>query len=480
MSSLFGREKRIIYARRIKGFWEEFRRNKIGLFGIALLLLFVFTALFANLLTPYDPLYSRRLAEGFAMPEWMTVFPQFADLPRTTENSLYWNISQGSELVELLPGKEVVAEYEVGTELTRTYVDLTSNFNYPYSPPYSFNFDFRWTAQNVKDVRYHLQLFLIGPEGNVTRLFPDPLSDLPAEEDRTTLVHTESTDFWLVEGLGYQPGIDNLADMVFSEKGDYSLLLRVSFSPTSREATCKMTIKDAIFIIPGLVHGILGADNVGLDLFSQLVYGARISLMIGLAAAFLSTSVGIVVGVVSGYEGGVVDETLMRIVDILLCLPFLPLLLALVLLFGKNVWYIVILIAIFGWQGLSRIVRSQVLSIRETSFIECARAAGASKSYIMLKHLIPNILPVAFASMVLAVPGAILTEAALSFLGFGDPRAPTWGRMLNAAFGFGAFEKLAWWWILPPGLAITTLCLAFVFMGHAVDEIVNPKLRRRR
>ena len=98
----------------------------------------------------------------------------------------------------------------------------------------------------------------------------------------------------------------------------------------------------------------------------------------------------------------------------------------------------------------------------------------------MLKHLVPNVLPIAFASLVLSVPSAILFEATLSFLGFGDPRAPTWGKMLHHAFGFGGFTQLAWWWIIPPGLAITFLCLAFVFMGHAVDEVVNPRLRRRR
>lgn len=98
----------------------------------------------------------------------------------------------------------------------------------------------------------------------------------------------------------------------------------------------------------------------------------------------------------------------------------------------------------------------------------------------MIRHLVPNVFPIAFASLVLRVPGAILTEATLSFLGFGDPGAPTWGRMLNHAWGHGAFGRLAWWWVIPPGLAITVICLAFVFMGHAIDEVVNPRLRRRR
>jgi peptide/nickel transport system permease protein len=204
------------------------------------------------------------------------------------------------------------------------------------------------------------------------------------------------------------------------------------------------------------------------------------SLIIGLLAALVGTSIGIFVGVASGYLGGYVDEISMRIVDILICLPLLPLLLALVYLYGRNVFYIVIFIAVFGWQGLARIIRAQTLSIREAAYIDTARASGAGGFYIMLRHIVPNIIPVAFASMVLAVPGAILFEAALSFLGFGDPSVPTWGMMLQHAFSFGGFTHLAWWWIIPPGLAIIGMCLAFVFIGYAFDEIVNPRLRRRR
>lgn len=198
-------------------------------------------------------------------------------------------------------------------------------------------------------------------------------------------------------------------------------------------------------------------------------------------AAAIATSLGVLVGVVAGYLGGAMDEVLMRFVDVLICLPALPILMVLVSLFGRNVWYIVLIIAVFGWQGLSRMIRSQTLSIREMSFIECATASGASRSYIMFKHVVPNILPIALADMVLSIPGAIILEAALSFIGFGDPTTPTWGREFNLAFSEGSgFSQFIWWWVVPPGIAITSLCLAFVFISHAIDEIVNPRLRRRR
>lgn len=485
--SIFSKDRRIIYSRRIKGFWEEYSRNKIGLVGLIGLSAFVIMALLAPWLTPYDPLQTTRLAEGFAMPEWVSIFPQYQDLPRTTENMVYWdllNVSQGSmQLVDALPGRELEVQYNGASEFLKTEVYFTSpTYAYPYQPPYSFNFAFRITAEDVTDVRYNIELFLISTTGEKWRIWPyRPWSQhVPSDQDKSLLVHSESSDYWLNVAVGLDAGVENLAEETFSEKGDYKLLLHMNFTPEADRASCKITIQNTKFIIPGLLHGLLGTDNVGGDIMSQIIYGARISLAIGLLAAAVSTLLGILIGIMAGYMGGVVDEITMRIVDILLCLPVLPLLLALVFLFGKSVWYIVLLIAVFGWQGLSRLVRSLVLSLRETAFIECARASGASRFYIMTKHLVPNVLPVAFASMVLSVPGAILTEASLSFLGFGDPSSPTWGRMLQQAFGFGAFKALAWWWIIPPGLALTALCLSFVFMGHAVDEVINPRLRRRR
>jgi peptide/nickel transport system permease protein len=172
----------------------------------------------------------------------------------------------------------------------------------------------------------------------------------------------------------------------------------------------------------------------------------------------------------------------MRTVDVLLCLPVLPMLLVLIHLLGYSVYWIVLVIALFGWQGLARVIRSQTLSIRETAYVESAVASGSSKGHIMLKHVIPNVTPAAITSFILSVPGAIILEAALSFIGMGDPFSPTWGKMLEFARLDQAYSpvNVAWWDILPPGIAITLLCMAFVFIGHAIDEIMNPRLRRRR
>ena len=476
MAFILSKERRTVYVRKITGFWDEFKRKRIGLAGVAILLFFLGLAVFAPWLTPYDPLIKERVAEDFARPEWLVILPQYRDYPHTIDYWPYWTIVQGHEFVESF-GKTVSVEYKAETMET-VNVELSSKFSHNELPPNSFYFKFEWQASNVVSTQYSIKMILQTPEGENSTSYT-LWSQLYLEAARGARVDVESVEPFLREKLGF--GMEeNPAPVIFSQKGEYTLRLTMRFNPSAETAECHVDLKDAEFVIPGKLHGLLGCDDAGADLFSQLVYGTQISLLIGILCAVAGASIGILVGVVTGYFGGVVDEVMMRLVDILLCLPFLPLLLTLVFLYGKNIFYIVIFIAIFGWQGLARVIRSQVLSIRETSFIECARAAGASRFYIIMKHIVPNVLPVAFASLVLSVPGAILFEAALSFLGFGDPRVPTWGKMLHHAYGFGAFTRLAWWWILPPGIAITTLCLAFVFIGHSLDEVVNPRLRRRR
>lgn len=224
---------------------------------------------------------------------------------------------------------------------------------------------------------------------------------------------------------------------------------------------------------------LLGTDDVGRDILTLLMYGGRISLLIGFLAAFLSGGIGTIVGLTAGYFGGWKEDVLMRITDIVLVIPGLPLMLVLAAILGTSFWNIIFVISIIGWTGTARIVRAQVLSLKERAFIESSKAIGASDLRIIGVHLLPNVFPIILAQMVLGIGSAILSEASLSFLGLGDPLSISWGMILHWAFSSGALSSNYWWFIIPPGICITLVALGFTFVGYALDQIVNPRIRRR-
>jgi peptide/nickel transport system permease protein len=224
---------------------------------------------------------------------------------------------------------------------------------------------------------------------------------------------------------------------------------------------------------------LLGTDDVGRDILTLLMYGGRISLLIGFLAAFISGGIGTIIGLTAGYFGGWKENFLMRITDIVLVIPRLPLMLVFAAILGTNFWNMIFAIAITGWTGTARIVRAQVLSLKERAFIESSKAIGASDLRIIGVHLLPNVFPIIMAQMILGIGGAILQESSLSFLGLGDPLNISWGMILHWAFAAGALSSNYWWFIVPPGICITLVALGFTFAGYALDQIVNPRLRRR-
>ena len=222
-----------------------------------------------------------------------------------------------------------------------------------------------------------------------------------------------------------------------------------------------------------------GTDQVGQSVLAQFIWSARISLMVGLLAAFMSTVLGAGIGIAAGFYGGWQGEGWMRLTDAFLVIPWLPLAMVLAAAWGQNYWMIILIIGITSWPGTARVVRSDVLRVRELSFIERARAIGSSNRHIMTKHVLPNVMPLIFANLVLVVAIAILSETTLSFLGLGDPLNFSWGTMLHYAWVNGAAGLPAWWYLLPPGIAIILVVLAFTFIGTAYDEVLDPKLRKR-
>jgi peptide/nickel transport system permease protein len=221
---------------------------------------------------------------------------------------------------------------------------------------------------------------------------------------------------------------------------------------------------------------LLGRDDAGRDVLSQLIYGARVSLIVGFVASFMSMVIGTTVGLVAGYRGGWIDTLSMRIVDFLLVIPDLPLMLVIISMWGRGLWKIILVISLLGWSINARLVRSQVLSIKERRYILRAQAIGASHYRIAVRHILPQIVPLVLAEAVLAVSGAIIAESSLSFLGLGDPTLVSWGMMLNFAFE-RAISRRAWWFLLPPGFAIVWVSVGLILIGSTLEEIVNPSLK---
>ena len=216
----------------------------------------------------------------------------------------------------------------------------------------------------------------------------------------------------------------------------------------------------------------LGVNSYGQDIFSQLVHGTRITLVVGLLAGFLTSLIGTAVGLVAGYKGGVVGEVLMRIVDVFLTIPMLAFMIVISsLLPHMGVSNIVLIIGILSWMWMARSIRSQTLTESRRDYVDAAKALGMSSAEIMFREILPNIIPVVTANMVMVITSAMLTEASMSFLGIGDPSLVSWGQILSIAFDNGAILYGAWWWILPPGICIATLGYSFMLIGNSFLDL---------
>lgn len=223
---------------------------------------------------------------------------------------------------------------------------------------------------------------------------------------------------------------------------------------------------------------LFGTTNYGRDVFSQVIAGTRTAIIVGGLAAVLVTIVGTTIGIVSGYFGGWIDSLLMRIVDIFYAIPFIPFVIVLVALMEPSLWNVILAVSLLTWRTVARIVRSQVLSVAERPFIKAAQVAGASHLRIMGLYILPNVVPIALLEMAFMVNWAITAEASIAFLGFGDPNTTSWGQIIHYAF-INGYSREAWWWIAPPGLAIVLLLVAIFFVNRALEEVVNPRLRKR-
>ncbi|HEY6872403.1 MAG TPA: oligopeptide ABC transporter permease [Geobacteraceae bacterium] len=219
-----------------------------------------------------------------------------------------------------------------------------------------------------------------------------------------------------------------------------------------------------------------GTDDLGRDVLTRIIYGARVSLKVGFIAVGIAMVIGTVIGLVAGYYSGWVDSVLMRFVDIMICFPSFLLILAVITMREPSIWNIMVIIGLTSWMGVARLVRAEVLSIRERDYIMAARAIGASDPRIIFRHVFPNAMSPVLVSATLGVAGAILTESALSFLGIGvPPPTPSWGNILTSG---KEYLEFAWWLTLFPGLAITVTVLSYYLVGEGVRDALDPRLNR--
>jgi len=236
--------------------------------------------------------------------------------------------------------------------------------------------------------------------------------------------------------------------------------------------------REDILTAPSSRHW-LGTDDLGRDVWSQILFGSRVSLAIGLITAFVTVVTGTLIGLIAGYYGGLIEEVLVKIIDFFMMLPVLPLMIILAAVLGPSLWNIILVISVVSWPTTARVVRSQVLSIKERPYVEAARCIGAGNARLMFGEIMPNVLPLMFAQAVLMITYAIYDEAILAFLGLGDPTRVSWGSMLHFAFESGVMARSPWW-IGPPIASIIILIVGFSLLGTAVTDVMTPQYREGR
>ena len=500
--SLKPKAKGALLLRRASGFIRVLTHNRRASVGIGILVFFTFVALFPSLLTPYDPIIQReKIATDKTYPTWLKYLPGYEN---TSENLFPIQdpkFSQATALQEWAftpspANQNLTLRYvpDVGSSndtrpgciaidfqrskdepAQEVKATLTKEFYYPYkSPPKRYIGQIYLKADGVKNV---------STWGVEARVFIQ--TDTEKRYVWTARQGGNNSGDWIAPDIfgstiRYLPKIDsNIIDQLvtaFSKQTNYVYGVEVTFNREVQNAT--VFIDDLDLRLYGSAFGLLGTDDIGRDIFTQLVYGTRISLIVGLLAAFISVTLGLVVGLVSAYMGKFIDEALMRFTDMLLVLPELALLMVIIAVLGPSIWYIILLLGILGWMGFARTVRSQALSLKERPFVEAAKAVGAGRIHIIMRHILPNVMNLVYVTLAMTVPAAIMGEAYLSFLGLYDPSIMTWGRMFHEALDLPQGAQ-RWWWVIPPGFAIALISITFVLVGYALDEILNPQLRQR-
>ena len=485
---------------RFMGFWSNYKKNKKGLFGIGIIVFFILFAGFGPYLTENDPVNDWDVGGRRVPPAWFRYLPGNEHLVpnlhpienvgfSSSDTINNWDIEPSVHDSIDIDFSQMGYEYGSGTGSLKITLNrdagMTQNIDLKISEDFLWDYD-----SNPKRFSMNIALKLEGALGVILNIDLG-LRDAEGVEHILWEKRLSADSDWfkpeyLVDSysinvkMKYPDGVfADPASIIFNGTGEYEYFLKVSFNDIDHDSNVEtiLYVDDIDLTLKGTSYGLLGTDQWGRDVYSQLAHGARISLLVGLLSAIISVSIGLVVGLFAGFMGGMVDEVAMRFADMLLVIPLLPLLLILIAILGQSVWNIIMIISVLGWMNFSRLIRSQVLSLKERAFIEAARASGGSTIHIILRHILPNVMGLVFVSLATSVPGAITSESALAFLGLGDPQIMSWGQMLHDIVFYAAIKEL--YWVIPPGLCIALLAVSFVMMGFSLDEILNPRLRRR-
>ena len=445
---------------------KEFFKSKMGIAGITILSILILTSIITVVTIPVETF------QEWNNPESWITYPKTA-IP------LWVNLLSMEKIPEHKILKNPNIERASNSEINLSSHQFVLNFDYDQFPN-----DFIYSYSSEYSDSPLLQMSVIRPDGIKLELISTslPYSNLKIiHEDRIF-----STDAMIKKKISLQSEIFDFKikklsaeNIIFSKttsneplKGNYV------FSVDLYEIGNNSEIIESELIIGGKVFGIMGTDELRRDLAIGLLWGTPLALFIGLVVSIASVTMGLVYGVYAGFKGKKTDETLMRFNDVIYALPALPFLIILSVTISNSIFVMVGFLMIFGWVGIAKVARSMSLQIKTRGYVEAATMMGQKDSKMIFKHILPQLLPYAFASVAISVPAAITTEAGLSFLGLGDPSFPTWGQILHDANTFGAAARGLWWWIVPPGIMIAITGLAFVFIGNALDAIINPKLKR--
>jgi len=445
---------------------REFLKSRIGLAGIGILLILIITSIVTVIIIPVDTL------KQWNNPSYWISFPK-------TSAPAWVNILTFEKIPEHLIIDEPIINSKKSGDVSVVNHQFNVNFDYDDFPnDFIYEFTAKYSGSPL------LQMSVIRPDGMQLDLLSTSLPN-----SRTTITHSErifSTDASIKKNLFLQRGqfsfpIDKMSseDVIFSnvliheiQKGNYIFLVNLYGVHSENE------ILDSRLIVGGKAFGIMGTDELRRDLAIGLLWGTPLALFIGLAVAIGSVVMGLLYGVYAGFKGRKTDETMMRLNDVVYALPALPFLIILAVTISNSIFLMVGFLMLFGWVGIAKVSRSMALQIKTKGYVEASKMMGQKNSKIILRHIVPQLLPYAMASVAISVPAAITTEAGLSFLGLGDPTFPTWGQILHDANVYGAAPRGLWWWIAPPGVMIAITGLAFVLIGNALDSIVNPKLKK--